>query len=254
MQKNKKYLDNFELVRYGKEEVEKNPNKDQLIKIEKYSNWKYQLPLIISRKKLIDNDGKFINPYYYEIFEQYLMLKYIKPNDIVLEIGARYGVVSNTINLLLNDRTKHVVVEPDLTVIDALKQNRKIFNSSFSIVNRPISNDKNLYFVLNDIGSYVTSGKPKEKSIKIKTISSKTFFKKYPFKFNVLVVDCEGCLEKILDENLFLLKQLELIIFERDNETKCDYEKIYEILFNNNFLQADQLLDNFQQVWIKKSK
>jgi len=60
-----------------------------------------------------------INPYYYETFEQYLILKYIKPNDIVLEIGARYGIVSNTINLLLDNKKNHIVVEPDLEVIPA---------------------------------------------------------------------------------------------------------------------------------------
>jgi hypothetical protein len=45
--------------------------------------------------------------------------------------------------------------------------------------------------VLNNIGSYVTEQKLKD-SIKIKTISSKKFFTKYPLKFNVLIVDCEG--------------------------------------------------------------
>ena len=38
------------------------------------------------------------------------MFKYIKPNDIVLEIGGRYGVVSNTIQLLLKNKKNHVVV------------------------------------------------------------------------------------------------------------------------------------------------
>jgi FkbM family methyltransferase len=249
----KKYMEKMYLVRYGKEEVENNPDINQMIKIGKYSNWKNQLPVVLSRKKLIDKNGVKINPYYYETFEQYLMLKYIKPNDIVLEIGARYGIVSNTINLLLNNRSNHVVVEPDLQVIPALKKNREIFDSQFSIVDRPISNSKNLYFVLNDIGSYVTE-KKQQKSIKIKTISSKKFFTKYPLKFNVLVVDCEGCLQNFLEENLFQLKQLELIIFEMDNVKYCNYTKIYQMLEINNFMQYDQLLDNFQQVWIKKLK
>jgi len=107
--------------------------------------------------------------------------------------------------------------------------------------------------MLNNIGSYVTEKKLKD-SIKIKTISSKKFFTKYPLKFNVLIVDCEGCLEKFLEENLLLLKYLELIIFEMDNVRYCNYKKIYQMLEINNFLQYDQLLDNFQQVWIKKLK
>ena len=39
-----------------------------------------------------------------------------------------------------------------------------------------------------------------------------------------------------------------------DNVRYCNYKKIYQMLEINNFLQYDQLLDNFQQVWIKKLK
>jgi hypothetical protein len=128
--KDKRYLEKMYLVRYGKQEVEANPKENQIIKIEKYSNWKNQLP-VVARKNLIDKNGVKINPYYYETFEQYLMLKYIKPTDIVLEIGARYGIVSNTINLLLNNKKNHVVVEPDLEVIPALKKIKKLLIQNF---------------------------------------------------------------------------------------------------------------------------
>jgi len=127
--KDKRYL--IYLVRYGKQEVEANPKENQIIKIEKYSNWKNQLPVVVARKNFIDKNGVKINPYYYETFEQYLILKYIKPNDIFLEIGARYGIVSNTINLLLNNKKNHIVVEPDLEVIQALKKIKKLLIQNF---------------------------------------------------------------------------------------------------------------------------
>jgi len=38
--KDKRYLEKMYLVRYGKQEVESNPKENQIIKIEKYSNWK----------------------------------------------------------------------------------------------------------------------------------------------------------------------------------------------------------------------
>ena len=252
MIKDKKHPEKNNLVRYGKEETESNPSKNQIIKIDKYSAWRNQFPLVISKKKLVNKNGARINPYYYEIFEQYLMLKYLKPTDVVLEIGARYGIVSNTINLLLNNKKNHVVVEPDKDVLDALVKNKELFNSQFSIVTKPISNHKYLYFVHNELGSFTTPIKPKEKSIKIKTISSEKFFEKYLLKFNVLVADCEGCLENFLQENLALLGDVELIIFKKDNEKHCDYKKIYKLLIKNKFLCVEKLLDNFQQVWIKK--
>ncbi len=246
------------LIRYGKEEVYKNPKNDQIIRCEKYLPWRFQLPLIKLKKKLLDKNGKEINPFHYEQFEQYLVFKYIKPDDVVLELGARYGIVSNTINLLLNNKTNHVVVEPDKTIIPSLKLNKKIFNSKFKICDKAISNTKNLYYINQGIGSYTTNKIPNDKSInykKIKTISSHDFFKKYPLKFNVLIVDCEGCLLEFLNENLFLLDQIELIIFEKDWDTRINYSKVYKILTKNNFIKEFQIFKTgFQQVWIKKIK
>jgi hypothetical protein len=39
---------------------------------------------------------------------------------------------------------------------------------------------------------------------------------------------------------------------EEIEDVHCYYTKIYQMLHENNFLQYDQLLDNFQQIWIKK--
>jgi hypothetical protein len=38
------------------------------------------------------------------MFEQYLITKWVKPTDVVLEIGARYGIASYTIQTILNDK------------------------------------------------------------------------------------------------------------------------------------------------------
>jgi hypothetical protein len=134
-----------------------------------------------------------------------------------------------------------------------LKENKKRCQSQFHICTHPIHNQQYLYFITHDLGSYVTNKKPTEINFqKIKTISSKKFFSKYNLRFNVLIVDCEGCLCDFLKENEFLLNQLELIVFEKDNETKCNYEQIYEKLKKYHFVLVEELLNHFQQVWIKK--
>jgi hypothetical protein len=79
---------------------------------------------IYTYKYFIDiTDNKkydFVNPYYYEVFEQLLIYKYIKKNDSVLEVGGRLGVVSYTINSILNNKTNHVVIEPNINSLKSL--------------------------------------------------------------------------------------------------------------------------------------
>ena len=125
--------------------------------------------------------------------EHYLVLKYLKSTDIVLEICTKYNIVSNTIGLILNDKNNH------------------------------ITNELN-----NDI-----------------------FINKF-LNFNVLFIDYNSCLYDFLEKNLFLLCQLELIILKKDDKNIYNYDKIYKILHLYDFMYYDKLLNNSQQVWIKK--
>lgn len=77
---------------------------------------------------------KIINHQELEAEEQKLSDKYIKENDIVLELSARYGTVSCTINKKLNFKNNQVVVEPDSRVWKALEKNIKNNNCNFHII------------------------------------------------------------------------------------------------------------------------
>lgn len=66
-----------------------------------------------------------INTDHFEVEEQNQAREYIDENDIVLELGGRYGTVSTIINNLLNNKENHVVVEPDESVLNALITNRE---------------------------------------------------------------------------------------------------------------------------------
>ena len=56
-----------------------------------------------------------------EAHEQHLANKYIEENDVVFELGARYGSVSCIINSKLKYKTNQVVVQPDERVWEALE-------------------------------------------------------------------------------------------------------------------------------------
>ena len=204
---------------------------------------------------IIYNETNHIVPHNeYERDEQLLVARYIEPNDIILELGARYGSVSCIINKIINNKTNQVSVEPDNTVLDVLHKNKKLNNCNFHIFNGIItSNNKYNKLLLNGYGSTIDINDSMNKdiynkSINIDCISLDNLQKKYNLTFNVLVADCEGFLETFLNENKCLYEQLNKIIFECDRPDVCNYANIKTELLNNNF----KIIENgFQCVFIK---
>lgn len=71
---------------------------------------------------------------------------------------------------------------------------------------------------------------------------------KYNLKFNALVADCEGFLERFFDENPDFYNDLRIVIFEADYTNKCNYDKIRNRLIEHRFIEK---LRGHQNVWIK---
>ncbi len=196
-----------------------------------------------------DENNKIIDITKVEKYEQQLVKQHILPSDRVLELGARYGSVSVTINKILLDKKKHVAVEPDDRIWNALKLNKKNNNCKFKIFKGLVANNK--YSLTNKDGwdGYATTMVPDENS-DIKSITLDNLIKKYNIDFNVLIVDCEGCFELFLDENLYFIKNLRMIIYEADYVRKCNYIKIENILLHHNYKIIDVWSN--QYVWKKK--
>jgi FkbM family methyltransferase len=170
--------------------------------------------------------------------EQDLADTYINDDDVVLELGARYGAVSCTINSKLKNKTNQVVVEPDDRVWEALELNKKRNSSEFYIVKGFISNKKLGLTNLNDRhnGYASTYVEDDNSNIPCYTLQSIKDASELTCEFNVLVADCEGGLEIFLDENPSFYDQIRLIIFEEDYPDKCNYTKIKQTLINKGFL------------------
>lgn len=185
----------------------------------------------------------------YERDEQLLVSHYIRENDVVLELGARYGSVSCIINKRLKNKKNQVSVEPDATVWEALDRTKKANNCDF-LIYKGIISSKKYDLKLNGYGSTVdiTNTISDMKTISSANMSLQDLQVTTGLKFNVLVADCEGFLETFLDENSFLYDQLDLIIFECDRPDVCDYSKIKSNLVANNF----KLLENGFQCAFKK--
>ncbi len=196
---------------------------------------------------IVDLNGNIININEIEKQEQDLAMEYILENDIVLELGARYGTVSCTINSKLNNKNNQVVVEPDDRVWDALEKNKENNNCKFNIIKGFISNKKldltNLDVCLDGYGAtFIENDDTKIPSYSLDEIKNK-----YNLNFNVLVADCEGFLEVFFDENPDFYDNLRLIIFEADYPEKCNYDKIKNKLIEKKF---NKILEGHQNVWI----
>jgi FkbM family methyltransferase len=197
---------------------------------------------------IIDMNGNKVNTELMEKTEQDLANTYILENDIVLELGARYGSVSCIINSKLNNKQNQVVVEPDDRVWDALEKNKNNNNCYFNIVKGFISNKKlDLTNLDNWFGGYGSTF-IENNDTKIPSYSLDEIKKKYNLNFNVLVADCEGFLEVFFDENPDFYDNLRLIIFEADYPEKCNYNKIKNKLLEKQFIK---ILEGHQNVWIK---
>ena len=195
-----------------------------------------------------DQYGVAVNIEGMEKCEQDLANQYIEENDVVLELGARYGSVSCVINSKLKCKTAQVVVEPDDRVWDALERNKRVNNCEFHIVKGFISEKKLGLTNLDDFhGGYGSTYVITDET----TIPSYTLdevMKKYNLSFNVLVADCEGFLEVFFDENPTFYDMLRLVMFEADYLEKCDYNKICNTLHKKGFINK---LNGYQNVWIK---
>lgn len=188
---------------------------------------------------------EIINNKSLERMEQQLAAKYIKSDDKILELGGRYGTVSCVANNILDDPLQHLVVEPDLTIIEALKKNRDLHNSSFHIYEGVIS-EKDLYLKYDGYGTMaVESGTDKINTKTLNEIKSM-----YNIDFNTLIVDCEGCFPNFIRENTDFVKNIKLILLEKDQNMPDDYRYTDQFLIENGFKLVENI-HNFYQVWQK---
>jgi FkbM family methyltransferase len=196
---------------------------------------------------IFNEDGLIVDTKNVEAYDQYLANKYILKNDVVLELGARYGSVSCVINSKLDNKYNQVVVEPDTRVWDVLEKNKKMNNCGFNIVKGFISNKK---LCLTNLDANYETTSVETDNTDIPSYTLLEIEEKYNLNFNALVADCEGFLEIFFDENPELYDKLDIIIFEADCPEKCNYEKIKMNLKNTKFIN---ILNGVQNVWVKDS-
>ena len=193
----------------------------------------------------LDEYGRKIDINELETVEQSQAEQYITEDSVVLELGARYGTVSCVINNRLKNKSNQVSVEPDSSVWDSLEKNMHANGCKFNLIKGVISMQSlELIHVPHGYGNTTV----KSVSSVIPKYSLDQVEQDYNLKFDTLVADCEGFLGQFFEENPRLYNQLKLVIFEKDNPSKCNYTVILENLKANGFTN---LVSGFHEVWKK---
>lgn len=198
---------------------------------------------------ILDENNKEINTFRCEWEEQALANKYIEADDCVLELGARYGSVSCVINSKLANKKNQVSVEPDDRVWDALERNRDRNSCVFHIVKGFVSKERHSLTNLTSYRGYGTESIP-DPSSTIPSYSLEEVQGSLP-PFTALVADCEGFLERFLQENPQILNTLRILLFEEDCPDRCNYTAIKTNLRELGFLPQK---DGKQQVWLHPTR
>jgi len=185
--------------------------------------------------EIYNEKGDKVDTEVWENREQIHANAFVEPNDVVLELGARYGSVSVVINRKLNNPLNHVAVDPDDRIWKCLELNKNINHCGFHILKGCISRKPMALTDLDVCAGYATASVPTTEPTSVKSYTLEEVQEMYGLKFTTLVADCEGFLGTFFEENPWMYDQLNTVLYEQDNTEICDYELIADNLKKHGF-------------------
>jgi FkbM family methyltransferase len=207
---------------------------------------------IIDRIPYVDENNNVVNHHWLERNEQHIARRFIPRDATVLELGARYGTVSCVINSILNDPKRHVAVDPDASILQALQKNRDSHGAQFHIFSGAVSR-KPLFLQPE---SYCTHTTSQDTGVQTQSLTIEELEKVYGMSFDCLVADCEGFMEQFVRENEDFVRRLNMVTYEEDQGSWCDYNYVSEKLRMFGFVcvytEANGTLN--YRVWKKKNQ
>jgi FkbM family methyltransferase len=172
---------------------------------------------------------------YDELPEQIMASTFIRPENIVLELGANVGRNTIIISCLLNDSSQLVTLETDRLTCNNLENNKDINELHFTIENSALSNR----FLIQRENSWDTevrdTNEVPEGYNKVNTITFTELTQKHNKVFDTLVADCEGALYYIFQDFPNMLTDIQTIIMENDYHDPCHKMYVNDFLINNGF-------------------
>ena len=179
-----------------------------------------------------------------EQVEQYLCMKYISDDDIILEIGGNIGRVSFILATILKNDRNLLVLECNKKHYNELLFNKNINKLNFNIEPKALSLHK-LYQIgwqtYTETEFNIFSQDHKKQATMVDNISYDNIITKYQLKFNTLVIDCEGAFYYIIQSFPNILDNIKKIIIENDYKNYNQYEFVENILLEKNFKTVETI-------------
>jgi len=181
-----------------------------------------------------------------EMPEHELVRKWLPPDAVVMEFGARFGTTTCEIAKKLNNSGQIIAVEPDPSVHGFLKQNLQSNNCHARVLHGVVGSAP-VYIPENTGYGSRTCG---SKGIKVPNYSIQDIKKAmHQTKIDTLLIDCEGCAQFMMDQIGPLIKdEVKLILLEADmpvehDQNGMDYTKFVNFLKENGFSVVDTFND-----------
>ncbi len=189
-----------------------------------------------------------------ELPEQKMVVRYLRGQEKVLEIGGNIGRNSLVIASILENSNNLVTLESDVNISKQLSENRDLNNMKFYIESSALSQRK---LIQKDWET--KPSETLEPNFKwVNTIRLEQLKTKYNIKFDTLVLDCEGAFYYILMDMPEILDNINLIIMENDYHILEQKKYVDNILTKNNFYVDytenggwGPCRNNFFEVWKK---
>jgi len=190
-----------------------------------------------------------------ELPEQGMVVRSLKGNEKVLEIGGNIGRNTLVIAHILGENNNNfVTLECNEDIAKQLTENKLLNNFIFNIEQSALSNRK-----LIQQNWYTKPSETLENEYNwVNTITFNELKTKYNIEFDTLVLDCEGAFYYILMDMPEILNNINLIIMENDYNDISHKIYIDDILIKNNFYRDyvesggwEPCYINFYEVWKK---
>lgn len=163
----------------------------------------------------------------------------LSPAHTVLELGARYGTTSCVLAAATNNSGHVVSVEPDVSVYDDLLHNRDSHACNFHVALGTLGPKRQRINPRYMSGYGRTTQGVSADELASDSFDFRELERRIGGRFNAALVDCEGCIDGVLESGL--LAQLELLLMEEDGEYRTSsahrqaYSRVHDELRRNGF-------------------
>lgn len=180
--------------------------------------------------------GEMIRNLAHEAHEQFVAKFFLRSTDTVLEIGGGIGACSIQINKCLGLTSRHIVVEPQLQLVNICRANGEMNNCNFTVLYGALSKDKGIRVPpfnpsrrIDDPTSWIFA---KADASQVGPIVFS--ISQLPLLPTALIADCEGSLPKFISDFPEVFTNLRLVYYEQDSAAKF-YKPLEKQLLDKGF-------------------